>query len=349
MAEPFVTVTENHMIKLEMPEVFWGESPALFLTGSCGAGKTTLAETYAFAWEGDLYVSAPKLITHIRDNCKERSDVAKFLNAIMKMPRLVLDDVGYESPEPINIHGTKYMPRKIIREIIYNRINARLRTVITSNGDADRLAVLYDETKADTKNKAGEVVGHRGRLYSRLMGFATIYKFTGDLNKAEKVDCVEVQRPKSGAGKDSKVPVFPVDEKEELQKLPDTTEQEAKETMEFLADKPELMDMYCERMKKTEFKNLIPEGWHEEAKNRKRKARAFAKGKSKSGRNESAGIDGAVLNDVIDRIQSGTEEGGESRTSASADVVGGEDSGGESEPVAGTLGAGEAECPDFSE
>lgn len=265
MNGPWIKIEENFMLEFDMPRVFWGESPALLLYGSAGAGKTTLAMTWAFAWGEKTFCSAPALIAHMRDNCGTAGDAAKYLNAVKNMPRLVIDDLGYEAPEQFNIKGTRYAPRKIMRDIAYTRINSRLRTVFTSNVGATRLAEIYDETPEGETDP-------RGRIYSRLMGFATVYHFKGDRNKKEAVTLTEEQRPKSGVDTDSKVPLFAPEEKSSAEMLPDPKAKEIKATLRDLADKPELLDVYCGWLKMTEFKNLIPKEYYERQKARQKSA-----------------------------------------------------------------------------
>ena len=222
MSAPFQTITED-LSQFKLPHIEWTDTPVLLLYGSAGAGKTVIAMSYAVAWGTDAFVSAPGFCEHLRDNCNNKGDAGKHLSKLYNTPRLVIDDLAYETPEVIDIYGTKYHPHRIFRKAVYHRINAGLRTIITANIGIDKLGLIYDES--DT---------NRGRIHSRLTGGATVYHFQGDRRKNEMVNV----RLMSTAAAKAKVTLNP--EPDTPPELPMPTKKEIVESLEAVYGKPGL-------------------------------------------------------------------------------------------------------------
>ena len=116
----------------------------LYFYGGVGTGKTLLAAIIArrFIENGKrvIFGNVPTLLKRIKErfdieNRKEQDDnitAAMIMEKYIKVPLLVLDDLGagYLTPWSIGV----------LFEIISERYNAGLRTIITSNYDPDQLA-----------------------------------------------------------------------------------------------------------------------------------------------------------------------------------------------------------------
>ena len=222
MSAPFETVTED-LSQFTLPAIEWVDTPVLLLYGSAGAGKTVIAMSYAQAWGTDAFVSAPGFCDYLRDSCHSKADAGALLRKLYNTPRLVIDDLAYETPEAIDIYGTKYHPHRIFRKVIYYRVNAGLRTIITSNIGIDKLGLIYDETDSN-----------RGRIHSRLTGGATVYHFQGDRRKDEMVNVSLMSK----AAAKAKVTLNP--ETEKAGEIPLPTKKEILQSLRAVEGKPGL-------------------------------------------------------------------------------------------------------------
>lgn len=109
----------------------------LFLFGGYGCGKTHLAA--AIANEAirrecpTMFSVVPDLLDHLRSTFGPSSEVEydERFELIRNIPLLVLDDLGTESTTP--------WAREKLFQLMNHRYNHRLPTVITSNGDLDKL------------------------------------------------------------------------------------------------------------------------------------------------------------------------------------------------------------------
>lgn len=134
----------------------------LFFIGKPGLGKTFLCNSIAKdlldAGRSVIYQSAPDLIDMIRkykfDFDKEEQN-APYLEELNNCDLLIIDDLGTEL-------GTQFS-----NLAIYNILNRRLlnskKIIISTNLNTDELMTTYSE-----------------RIYSRILGNFSMYKFYGD-------------------------------------------------------------------------------------------------------------------------------------------------------------------------
>ena len=109
----------------------------LFLFGGYGCGKTHLAAAIAneaIRREYDtMFTVVPDLLDHLRSTFGPSSEIEydERFELIRNIQLLILDDLGTESATP--------WAREKLFQIMNHRYNLRLPTVITSNGNLDKL------------------------------------------------------------------------------------------------------------------------------------------------------------------------------------------------------------------
>lgn len=152
----------------EVQEEYRGQDNLLFL-GSTGTGKSflmaCLANEMLKRGETVFYVSSPELFEILNELRVLQSSfspepvrleqITSLFDSIMHARLLLIDDLGTETRG-----GARYSE---LLTLIDRRLAPGLHTVISSNADAATLKQVYDE-----------------RLFSRLMGYYSIYQFLGD-------------------------------------------------------------------------------------------------------------------------------------------------------------------------
>ena len=140
--------------------------PGMLLCGTCGNGKTTLAESAREVINTLLNPeSSPNVIPHVPQMI--RINALKITQAYTEQkgeyerwkvcPMLMIDDLGVE-PAEIRVYGNVVSP---LVEMLYERYDRKLMTVITSNL---------------TKKAIGEVYGPR--IVERVIEMCNIMAFT---------------------------------------------------------------------------------------------------------------------------------------------------------------------------
>jgi len=134
----------------------------LFFIGKPGLGKTFLCNSIAKdlldAGKSVIYQSAPDLIDTIRKykfNFDKEEENAPYLEELYNCDLLIIDDLGTE------------LSTQFSNLAIYNILNRRLlnnkKIIISTNLNTDELMSTYSE-----------------RIYSRIFGSFSMYKFYGD-------------------------------------------------------------------------------------------------------------------------------------------------------------------------
>lgn len=144
------------------PVIEWGDERFLVFYGEPGTGKTTAALSYLNNWEGWEFCSVVELFTEIRKYTSSET-IQQVLDEVARAPRMILDDVGYEPEAKYNLFGTEYYPPEEVKNILFLREAAGLRTIVSTNQDPDMLADTYGP-----------------RIFSRLVRSGVFYVFEGD-------------------------------------------------------------------------------------------------------------------------------------------------------------------------
>lgn len=220
-------------------------TPILLLYDSAGGGKTLQAKKIAEEW-GASFANTVEMINYLRNSCRTKEEVGKYLRTLQTMERLVLDDLAYEPPEKINAMGTEYEPRRILQDILFLRARPNARTIITTNISLDNIAVIYDKSKTDGAK--------RGRLHSRIKGMATLYYYQGDQRQGEKVT-ISLQHT---GGTQATIPIN--EAPEENQDIPDKplTREEVQEALDAVKGKPGLDLTVWRWVRGTKFAEMAP-------------------------------------------------------------------------------------------
>jgi len=145
-------------------------SAGVFLSGTCGVGKTHLAVALLSYWYADAlctasmesgtyftrpsgqFASTTDIVIEIAETGKRGE--AKLLRKYERFDCLVIDDLGAEV--------SSERQRQILGVIIDLRYRHRRRTIITSNLDVRSLAGLYDD-----------------RMVSRIVGMCEVIHLVG--------------------------------------------------------------------------------------------------------------------------------------------------------------------------
>lgn len=129
------------------------ERKALVLCGKTGCGKSVAASWSALDYckqSGENNTYEPALFASSRELART-SDFDKtherMISKAKRVPYLVLDDVGQESTE---------FGRNKINEIIITRLDANLRTVVTSNATPKDLTVAFGQAITDRLRATGQ-------------------------------------------------------------------------------------------------------------------------------------------------------------------------------------------------
>ncbi len=159
---PRINMQEIYMTCLNYVKNFDAHDKNLFFIGKPGLGKTFLCNSIAKdlldAGKSVIYQSAPDLIDLIRkykfDFDNEDSN-APYLEELYQCDLLIIDDLGTE------------LSTQFSNMAIYNILNRRLlnnkKMIISTNLNTNELMSTYSE-----------------RIYSRILGNFSMYKFFGD-------------------------------------------------------------------------------------------------------------------------------------------------------------------------
>jgi DNA replication protein DnaC len=159
---PRENMKEIYMTSINYARNFDAHDKNLFFIGKPGLGKTFLCNSIAKdlldAGKSVIYQSSPDLIDTIRkykfDFNKEYEN-APYLEELYNCDLLIIDDLGTE------------LSTQFSNLAIYNILNRRLlnnkKIIISTNLNTDELMGTYSE-----------------RIYSRILGNFSMYKFFGD-------------------------------------------------------------------------------------------------------------------------------------------------------------------------
>lgn len=161
--------------------VVWKDEPFLVLYGEPGAGKTWRALSFLNRWEGWEFASVVELFTEIR-KYKSAETVQEILGIVARSPRMIIDDLGFESEQKFVLFGTEYIPREEVKNILFLRDALGLRTIIPTNLSPDMIREDYGQ-----------------RIYDRLMGAAAFFCFEGSWRSGKEISVERdpISKPKA--------------------------------------------------------------------------------------------------------------------------------------------------------
>lgn len=149
--------TRQHILRAALWLTDATAPPGLMLCGLCGNGKTTLARALAtlieFITEKEMSFSNRCVMKFqtARNICrlcaageKYKEESAVF-RSLFHEPMLIIDDLGQE-PQEVVVYGMVHNP---IVDLITERYDRRLMTVITSNLETEDIRRIYGERLFD--------------------------------------------------------------------------------------------------------------------------------------------------------------------------------------------------------
>jgi len=135
----------------------------VFITGSCGTGKTHLAVGLLFEWldhkpqeknNPPIFLPAVEFFAELKSAMDQKIPEVQILDKYSYPPLLVIDDIGAEKISDWS------------RQIFYTLIDRRYRnmkqTIITSNLDLQKLSELIDDRISSRIVEMGVVVNLTG-------------------------------------------------------------------------------------------------------------------------------------------------------------------------------------------